>query len=259
MAIFSGVIDSKILGMETSLNVVLPQDYKSCDPAKLPKVLYLLHEYGGQASSWQRWTGVERYAKKYNLALIMPEVQRSFYIDMKMGPSYFRYITEELPALCGAMFGISQKREDTFVAGASMGGYGALKCALSRPDLYSGCAGLSGAYDIHFVRDELCKKPEDLSGGQAILGKELEIEPENDLFALGAKIALLPEAQRPKLFFYCGTEDYLYEQGVKFFEHLDALSYGYFYEEGPGGHDWDFWDPAIKKVIESFAADTTLL
>jgi S-formylglutathione hydrolase FrmB len=250
MAIFSGIVDSKVLGMETALAVALPQDYKNYDPQNAPRVLYLLHEYGGQSASWLRWTAVERYAKRYGLALILPEVQRSFYIDMAMGPAYFRYLTEELPELCRRMFGISARREDTFVAGASMGGYGALKCALSRPELYGACAGLSGAYDMTYVTDKLRENPADLAGGRAVLGETLDIAPKNDLFLLAEKAAALPENERPRLFLHCGTEDYLYESGVKLRRRLDGLGYSYVYEEGPGNHDWEFWDPAIRRVIQ---------
>lgn len=97
-------------------------------------MLYLLHGLSDNHSCWLRRTAVDRYAEEYGIAVVMPEVQRSFYCDMAHGPAYFTYIADELPQICQRLFRLSDKREDTFIAGNSMGGYGALKAALSRPE-----------------------------------------------------------------------------------------------------------------------------
>ena len=135
MAFLSVDIYSSVLNMDTHVNVILPQDKTSSkEPAK---VLYLLHGLSDDCSKWTRFTAIERKINGRNLAVVMPEVQRSFYTDMKYGLNYFTYIAYELPKLCQAMFNVSDKREDNFVAGLSMGGYGALKTALTRTDLFS--------------------------------------------------------------------------------------------------------------------------
>lgn len=134
MAFFKGSIRSQSLGMDTGLTVVLPFDRAAVPETECPTV-YLLHGHGENADVWTRMTSAERYANAYGVALVMPEVQRSFYTDMAMGLSYFSYVTKELPDTCQRLFHLSSRREDRFVAGLSMGGYGALKlgAALSRP------------------------------------------------------------------------------------------------------------------------------
>ena len=93
----------------------------------------------------------ERYVEGLNLAVIMPAVQNSFYTDMVHGGKFLTFLTEELPAMLHDLFPLSTERADTFVAGLSMGGYGAFKLALTRPDLYAAAASLSGALDIREV------------------------------------------------------------------------------------------------------------
>ena len=122
------------------------------------------------------------------MAVIMPEVQRSFYCDMTNGPRYFTYIVDELPALCQRLFRVSARREDNFVAGLSMGGYGAMKAALSRPERYAAAASFSGAVD---VAARLDSHPDIF---QATCGGTLRAE--DDLFRLAEKTA----GERPRLY-----------------------------------------------------------
>ena len=147
MAFFKGSIRSQSLGMDTELTVVLPFDRAAVPETECPAV-YLLHGHGENADVWTRMTSAERYANAYGVALVMPEVQRSFYTDMAMGLSYFSYVTKELPDACQHLFHLSSRREDRFVAGLSMGGYGALKLGLRCPDLFAGCAGFSGSRKV---------------------------------------------------------------------------------------------------------------
>ena len=137
-------IKSDVMGMYTSLEVILP-DYGRM---KDVPVIYLLHGLSGNCSDWNRFTAVERYAAPKGVAVIMPEVQRSFYADMALGIDYFSYVREELPQICSRLFGLSLRREKNYIMGLSMGGYGALKCALSAPKRYAGCAAFSAAIEV---------------------------------------------------------------------------------------------------------------
>ena len=92
MAFFKGSIRSQTLGMDTGLTVVLPFDRAAVPETECPAI-YLLHGHGENADVWTRMTSAERYANAYGVALVMPEVQRSFYTDMAMGLSYFTYVT----------------------------------------------------------------------------------------------------------------------------------------------------------------------
>ena len=146
---------SDVLGMCAEMDVILPERTRGQigmegkrGEGKYP-VLYLLHGMSDDHTIWQRRTSIERYAADYGIAVVMPSTQLGWYTDMQIGLPWFTYITQELPAICRSFFpNMSEKREDTFVAGLSMGGYGALKCALRAPETYCAAASLSGAVDV---------------------------------------------------------------------------------------------------------------
>ena len=116
------------------LNIILPDPGKmGAIPVAKRKVLYLLHGLSDDASAWQRYSSIESVAAAYGLVVVMPSVGRSFYTDQPNGQKYFTYLTEELPRYLADIFGLAPRREDTFIAGNSMGGYGAFKAALLHP------------------------------------------------------------------------------------------------------------------------------
>ena len=125
-----------------------------------PPVLYLLHGLSDDDTIWLRRTSIERYVAPLGLAVVMPQVHRSFYTDEAYGGRYWTFLSEELPALVGSLFRVSSRREDTFVAGLSMGGYGALKWALRQPERFAAAASLSGAVHVAGLRTRR-DRPED--------------------------------------------------------------------------------------------------
>jgi S-formylglutathione hydrolase FrmB len=126
-------------------NEVYGERYWDYISDELPKVLYLLHGYSDDHSIWMRRTSVERYAAEHHLAVIMPAVNHSFYTNEVQGERYWDYISEELPRAMHRFFRLSDKPEDTFVAGLSMGGYGAMKLALTHPERFGAAASFCGA------------------------------------------------------------------------------------------------------------------
>ena len=154
MAFFEMNYHSDALRMGVSVNVILPEKAKtvigmSADGKDTYKTLYLLHGLSDDHTIWMRRTSIERYAADYGIAVVMPCVARSWYTDTAYGMKYFTFVTEELPRVCRGFFkGMSDKREDNFIAGLSMGGYGAIKAALTCPEKFGGCASLSGALDF---------------------------------------------------------------------------------------------------------------
>ena len=112
-----------------------------------------LHGHADDHTSWQRFTSIERYAEGLNLAVVMPAVHLSFYNDMAHGGKYWQFISEEVPAVVRDLFPLSSERKDNFVAGLSMGGYGAYKLASTYPERFAAAASLSGALDIRAVVD----------------------------------------------------------------------------------------------------------
>lgn len=242
---------SEVLGVVTSMNVILPQKMISqADSHKKEKypVLYLLHGLTDNYTGWQRKSSIERYVSEMGLAVIMPDAGRSFYTDMKHGYKYFTFITEELPKIAKQFFPISDEREDTFVAGLSMGGYGAFKLALSCPEKYAAAASLSGALDM--VYRIKSNEIEDTSEIENILGDLNSIEnSKNDLFYL-TKQVIASEGPKPKLYQCCGTEDFLYKDNQNFKSFIENSSLYYTYQEGPGAHEWIYWDAEIQKVLK---------
>ncbi|MGD0879059.1 MAG: alpha/beta hydrolase family protein [Anaerolineales bacterium] len=244
---------SDVLATRCTINVMLPQRRagKPQEAYHPPfRVLYLLHGYSDDQTAWQRWSSIERYAEGLNLAVLMPAAQNSFFTDMAHGGKFFTYLTEELPAVAHDLFPLSSERADTFVAGLSMGGYGAFKLALTRPDLYAAAASLSGAVDIAKV-----VKPNDDPENNAwlvtmrnIFGDLEKVENgPNDLFALARKVS--QSQLKPRLFQYCGTEDFLYQDNLRLRDFIRPLGFDYTYEETPGDHSWVYWDNMIRKVL----------
>src|SRR5262249_34286686 len=198
--------------------------------------LYLLHGYSDDHTAWQRWTSIERYAEGLNLAVVMPAVHLSFYNDMAYGGAYWQFISEEVPALVRDVFSLSSKREDNFVAGLSMGGYGAFKMALTHPERFAAAASLSGAVDIREVVSVVNNDPLNkawLVEMRNVFG-DLNKVPgsKHDLFALAKKAA--KSAVKPRLYQCCGTEDDLYPQNIRFRDAVRKMPLDLSYEEGPG-------------------------
>lgn len=252
MAVFRGDIRSRVLGMDTGLHVILPYD-RPAEPQREPcRVLYLLHGLGDNAAAWCRYTRLESYARDKGIAVVMPEVQRSFYFDMYHGMNYFTYLTVELPGLCNRMFGISGSREDTFAAGLSMGGYGALKCGLVCPDLFAGCASFSGAVDIVKILEDYGDNPEFQNDFRAVVGAELQLLDQDNLMVQAKRVSGLEKKRQPAILITCGTEDYLYANNLSFKEYLETISLAFTWREWPGKHNWAFWDESIRQALDFF-------
>ncbi len=240
MALLHTHFFSEILGMQCTMDVLLPQ--KPSRPA-LP-VLWLLHGLSDDHSIWQRRTSIERYADALDLAVIMPNVHRSFYTDMHHGLPYERFIADELPAIARGLFHISDRREETFVAGLSMGGYGAFKLALKYPGRYAAAASLSGALDMA----SRWERGERIGDMELIFGGSPAGTPD-DLMFLARRIADGPAQPRPRLFQCCGTEDFLLGDNRAFRDLVLGLGLDLVYREAPGNHNWAFWDTHIQQVL----------
>lgn len=234
---------SRSLDVASTVNVILPEPnqgigMEASQAGQLPKVLYLLHGYSDDHSIWMRRTSVERYAAAHNLAVIMPAVNHSFYTNEAQGERYWDYISQELPQTMHSFFRLSDKAEDTFAAGLSMGGYGALKLALTYPERFGAAGSFSGAVDIASVRGE---------GRHRVFG-DLDKLPgsANDLFHL---MKTKPD-RAPRLYVSCGTADFLYDQHQRFVPALKKYGWDVTSYEKPGAvHEWGFWDEEISRFI----------
>lgn len=239
---------SSTLNVCSTVNVILPEADQGIgvDASKvgtLPKVLYLLHGYSDDHSIWMRRTSVERYAAQHNLAVIMPAVNHSFYNNEFYGERYWDYVSDELPKTMHTFFRLSDKPEDTFVAGLSMGGYGAMKLALNFPERFGAAASFSGAVDAIAFSKRNIDNWKRITGGKSLRGTDC------DLFHLIKANADAPA--KPRLYIACGTADFLYDQHKKFVPALKKAGWDVTAYEEPGAvHEWGFWDREIAKFIE---------
>ncbi len=227
------------------LNIILPDPGMMAGvPVARRKVLYLLHGLSEDASAWQRYSSVEALAEDHGLVVVMPSAGRSFYIDQPNGQKYFSYLTEELPRYLADVFGLAPRREATFIAGSSMGGYGAFKAALLHPELYGAAASFSGVLSLEILRllpDD--NRKDEFTG----LFGDLDKLPgsEHDP-AVWLRNAAQNPSTFPHLFITCGRQEDIYPLSGMFYAACQALGVQAEYHEEDGGHDWSNWDRQIK-------------
>jgi putative tributyrin esterase len=232
---------AETLELETSMTVVLPEQGDVPPP-----VLYLLHGLTDGHTAWTRWTSIERYATAKGVAVVMPQVHRSFYANEAYGMRFWDFLAGELPRIVDRFFRVSDRRADTFVAGLSMGGYGAMKWALREPHRFAAAASLSGALDLAYMQ-EFDLRPHI----RALVGRVFADGPvaggENDLLHL---LSTADPAELPPLLLRCGTEDDLLDQNERFVAACAAAGVALDADFGPGEHDWAYWDAQIQTVLD---------
>lgn len=248
MALLTVDLFSESLAVGTTLTVVLPQATQQqigVDAVERPEpgwpVLYLLHGLSDDHSAWVRYTSIERYAAAAGLAVVMPAAGRSFYADEAHGHAYWTWISQELPQRVGEFFRVSGRPEDTYVAGLSMGGYGALKLGLTHPDRFAAVASLSGAVDVRSLvtREERADIVERVFDGT--------FAASDDLYQL---LAAADPAAVPPLYLACGTEeDRLMDANTRLAEQAVAAGLDVTTDFRPGVHEWGLWDATIRDVI----------
>jgi S-formylglutathione hydrolase FrmB len=161
--------------------------------------------------------------------------------------NYYTYLSEELPKFMTNYFPISSQRNDNFICGLSMGGYGALKIALSNPNKFSKVISLSGVTDIVSVINSENMRDRN-NKFKAIFGEESIKDTKHDLFYLVNQI-IDNKQEMPNIYIVCGTEDFLYEDNLRFKNHLENLNVKHTFIQSKGDHNWEFWDDYIKKVL----------
>ena len=266
MAFLNCHIYSHALYSNITFNVCLPTP-TSGDPvnydtlrrdygyeAGLP-VAYLLHGMYGDANSWTRFSNVDRYAQDRRIAVVTCSAGNNFYQNVHGGLAYETFFTRELPAYIRALFPISPRREDTFIGGFSMGGYGAWHLGLKAPEVYAKAASMSGALDIARLYQEAKGNPaQSPFNWQAMFGDpEALTGSDSDLFAQYQ--SCLEKGCVPELYQACGTEDFLYQMNLSARDRFRGMGCDLTYREGPGGHDWTFWDAEIPHVLDWFIKD----
>lgn len=246
MALLSCDFYSDALEVSTSMTVILPQETRtqigmtgarSGDDVPL---LYLLHGLSDDHTIWQRRTSVERYAAPLGIAVVMPAVHRSFYADERVGHRYWTFLSAELPQIVSSFFRVTDRPDRTYVAGLSMGGYGALRWALREPGRFAGAASMSGALDLAGMADD----PDLVPLFRRVFGDA--IGPQDDVFGL---LRDADAQDLPPLHISCGTEDPLLAANKRFLDAARQIGADVTADLRPGDHAWEFWDAEIQTVL----------
>ena len=249
MAMMRCMFTSTTLMRRCSMNVFVPETPHPDGKAGFP-IIYLLHGRSGDENSY-RDHGLRAIAEKHHFIVVTADAARSFYCNMVSGEKYWTFFTEELPRLMQVMYPIRTERSQTFVAGISMGGYGALKMALNFPERFSKVAVLSAAADISWLSRpgggmfdvELCSIFGSTTG---MIGNE------HDLFELLKRP--VPACGRPQLWMRCGDADMLIDGNREFVKRATAASWQANYQEIPGKiHNWDCWTPLMPEIFDFFS------
>ena len=256
MALLQCNFFSQSLMRTVPIQVILPTD-KSAGPGNPPpqgpfKTLYLLHGIFGDETDWVCGTRVQAWAQDRNLAVVFPAGENSFYVDHPgSSRNYGAYIGRELVDFTRRTFPLSTRREDTFIGGLSMGGFGAIVNGLQHPETFGAVCALSSALILDSMRENTQYTDFLMTNKgyyESVFGDLSQVRGGvNDYDALAEKVA--QESVKPKFYLACGTEDGLITVNRQFRDHLQKLGFDVTYEEAPGVHDWYFWDTYILKAL----------
>ncbi|SCP98687.1 alpha/beta hydrolase [Anaerobium acetethylicum] len=256
---------SKSLMRTVPVNVILPAD-KMVFPGmpvredKPYKTLYLLHGVFGNYTDWVNGTRIQRFAEENDLVVVMPSGDNAFYVDQPKGNNYYgEFIGKELVELTRKMFPLSHRREDTFIGGLSMGGYGAIRNGLKYSDTFGYVVALSSALLTESLPDRTNEAPfflETRDYAESCFGNldEVLTSDKNPKYLVEQ---LIKEGKElPAFFMACGDQDSLLGVNQDFADFLKENQAEITFEVGPGDHEWDFWDTYIKKGIEWLPVET---
>lgn len=259
MALLQMNLLSGCLMRTVPVNVILPADKLSW-PGHPPrpdmpyKTLYLLHGVIGNYTDWVTGTRIQRFAEEHDLAVVMPSGDNAFYVDQPAGNNFYgEFVGRELVELTRKIFPLSHKREDTFIGGLSMGGYGALRNGLKYSDTFGYIVNLSGA----LLTETLDQRTNDSSFflerrsyAEACFG-DLSKVTESDMDPKYL-VKQLEKAGKslPHIYMACGDKDSLLGVNQDMADFLRQHQADVTFEVGPGAHEWDFWDTYIYKAIQ---------
>lgn len=250
MAIMHTLFFSNTLKRRCAMNVYVPEWPHKDGKAGFP-VVYLLHGRSDDENSYADH-GIRALCEKYQFIVVMPDGGRSFYMDTFAGEKYWTFLTEELPRLVSVMFPARQDRSNTFAAGLSMGGYGALKLGMRFPEKFAKIGAMSAVADISWAG-----RKEGMMCDQEIISifgsKTAMIGTEDDLFTLLEKP--VPQCGRPELMMRCGTADILIEENREFVRRAAAAgNWSVDYKETPDAiHTWTYWMPTLEEIFDFFS------
>jgi S-formylglutathione hydrolase FrmB len=258
-------LNSQILKQVVHYCVYLPEGYdgaaKTPDAARYP-VLYFLHGLGDNeqtlfnSGGWTLLDEMRHQHKIGNFLIVAPEGRRSFYINSADGSVRYSdfFLREFIPHIEGK-YHAGASREKRAISGISMGGYGALRFAFARPDLFSAVSAQSAAL--------ITESPAELDAASragaplgkilaAIFGDPVDIAHwnANSPFLLAKKNSVA--LHKMAIYFNCGqSDDYGFEKGAaSLHEELVKESVKHEYHAYPGGHSVSYFLAHFDEVMQ---------
>lgn len=250
---------SKSLMRTVSVNMILPADKLALPGTPQLKTesfqtLYLLNGIMGNHTDWINATNIQALAEENNLAVVMPGGENMFYLDHEATHAlYGEFVGKELVEFTRKIFPLSNRKEDTFLGGLSMGGYGALRNGLKYSDTFGRIVSLSSAMTLYTLNERTDEHPmfmERRSYAEEIFGdfdKVMESD-KNPVWIMKQLKAQGKEA--PKIYQAVGTEDFLLEANRRLYRELVEAGGNVTYVERPGGHEWGFWSSQLPELIK---------
>ena len=200
-------------------------------------VVYLLHGFGNNHAQWTGYTNVEMYAEERRIAIVNLSAENKAYSKIG-GDDFVKFVSTELREFVTNYFPISDKKEDSYIAGLSMGGYGALLHGLTFHEKYEAIGAFSAGIDINpvgFAADPL---------GNA----KPALPQEYDLHAI---LKNLKVEEVPKIYMACGDKDFLLKSNEAFLKELQDKGCDVTWDLVEGyGHEWRFWDMQVEKYLD---------
>ena len=261
MARMDGVFFSKMLSRPVHFVAVLSNDIafgaENNPHFKRPtKNVYLLHGYSGCDTDWPSNAALGELANKYNVNFFMPNGDNSFYLDNKAtGYKYASYVGKEFVEYTRKTFNLSEKREDTFIGGLSMGGFGALHTGLMFNETFSKVIALSSALIQGMIKHLTPAMDNPMANYEYYrwtfgIKDDIDFETSENNPEYLVKKLKEEGKQFPDIYMACGTEDFLIQPNREFKAFLDENEVPVTFFTGPGIHDFVFWRAQLEAGLE---------
>lgn len=233
---------SKSLQREMAYCLLLPADYETS--GRTYPVLYLLHGLWGTENDWLAKTNIVEQVGTLPLIVVMPQADDSWYVNLATRPEakYEDYVLGDLVQEIEGRYRVEKSRDARFIAGLSMGGYGALKAGLKQPQQFAVVGAFSSAFEAaRGVRLDI--KTPSIAFGPA----DSVTRKENDVLTLVGKS---DPSSLPYIFVMTGLDDpAVLRDNRDFLNAAQLMNVRYEYHEVPGRHEWPFWQRSLEEFL----------
>ena len=241
-------VKSPALGGRGDISVYVPA---GCEAAQNLPVVILLHGVYGSHWSWAHQAGVHFTAQRMIEAGTIRPMVLAMPSDGLFGDGsgytshlvtdYEQWIVREVPAALRELLPMVSEKSDLYIAGLSMGGYGALRLGATYSFVFKGFAGLSSITEFSQIADFY--EP----GTFDRLAKSVQKRESVLDIILANRASLRPFR------FDCGTEDALFQANQALHDALHKNGIEHTFESRPGGHAWHYWEQHIGATLEFFS------